>query len=56
MKKNSRLPLKVSELVPSRLKTSVMLDVLKTGDANGKVRKRIDKRQDGLIIHIEGFP
>jgi len=46
---------KVSELVPSRLKTSVIAR-FETGDANGKVEKKDKTKQDWINYHYEGFP
>ena len=46
---------KVSELVPSRLKASVVAR-FETGDANGKVEKKDKTKQDWINYHYEGFP
>lgn len=45
----------VSDLVPARLKESVIAR-FETGDANGKVLKSDDTKQDWINYHYEGFP
>ncbi len=46
---------KVSELVKPNLKASIIAR-FDTGDADGKVKKRDNTRQDWLNYHYEGFP
>lgn len=55
MKRITDYRTQVSELVPARLKASVIAR-FETGDANGKVVKRDKSKQDWINYNYEGFP